>query len=149
MCDSDCLMLIFCPAFLSACLIMRSARECGCHGNPEEPLAGALMLLLILVLFLLLLQFSHQNVSVRRMKTMSHVMKIWERDVEAALRQKGSFCEQQQGFMTRAPRTPSLPDGEEQRIRKKSLCLYGFRKNNAMLRKKLWRCMKTWSNREL
>ena len=39
----------------------------------------------------------------RGIKLMSHTMKIWERVVEARLRQEVDICEQQYGFMPRNP----------------------------------------------
>ena len=39
---------------------------------------------------------------------MSHSMKIWERVVEARLRQKVQICEQQYGFMPRKSTTDAI-----------------------------------------
>ncbi|KAK3509141.1 hypothetical protein QTP70_020253 [Hemibagrus guttatus] len=44
----------------------------------------------------------------RRIKLMSHTMKIWERVVEARLRKVVEICEQQYGFMPRKSRTDAI-----------------------------------------
>ena len=44
----------------------------------------------------------------RGIKLMSHTMKIWERVVEARLRQEGEICEQQYGFMPRKSTTDAI-----------------------------------------
>ena len=79
---------------------------------------------------------------------MSHTMKIWERVIEARLKQEVEICEQQYGFMPRKSNTDAIfalriQMKYREGLKGPALCICRFRKGDDRVpREGLWFCMR-------